>query len=649
MNSSESKEIANLLELSEDLVFMINNKFDILKVLAGKHNVFLYNLCSNLSDAEYTSFIDLIYEKSKKNARNFLKELFKRGNASEELIFLNKRRNKTWFEVKGQKIENELGEVAYIYAKNITKFKEREEKLIKYKYRTILENLKTGYFEVDIEGNFTHVNDAFCKMVKYDKQELYNTHYSSLVMEENRKKIIKEFNQAIQTGKAITDFKFEGYTKDGKKIIAESNIYIIFKDGEKRGFYGLIRDVTDKILLENKLKESEIKYRHLFNSAPHGIWLVDLTGKIIDCNDMMNHFLSILTKEDLIGKHYMDVLKIFTRMADIRFEKLQKLLRERFLRFLKKGYLNEPFIFEVNRADGKLLWITLESSFINIGDKKLVQVFIRDITKRKLAEKELESLRIELEKRVKDRTIKLENSERKYRKAYNRANTYKGLFIHDISNIFQTVGNSIELSTKLLKNGTNINKVLNSYELIEKQISRGKKLINNIRNLSDIEESEIPLVPIDIFQNLKKAIKFLKINFQKRDIDVIIESCQDKIYVLANELLLDVFENILINSVRYNKEEEVKIKIAISKTAQNNKKYIKLEFKDNGIGIDDDLKKQIFQLNNKKSSSTKGMGLGLSLVAKLIQLCEGKIWVENRIKDDYSQGSNFIVLFPEAK
>ena len=42
------------------------------------------------------------------------------------------------------------------------------------------------------------------------------------------------------------------------------------------------------------------------------------------------------------------------------------------------------------------------------------------------------------------------------------------------------------------------------------------------------------------------------------------------------------------------------------------------------------------------------MGLGLSLVAKLIQLCEGKIWVEDRIKNDYSQGSNFVILIPEA-
>jgi PAS domain S-box-containing protein len=590
------------------------------------------------------------YEKIQRSELEIIKNKQPEYNKIEECNLNNG--DKVIYNVNRIPLVKEENEVIGLMAtyENITERKKIEKQIweSEEKYRQIIENLKTGYFEVDLNGNFTYVNDAFCKIVKYEKQELYSTNYTSLVIEENKKKIEKDFNRMLQSGEAITDFKFEGYTKNGEKIIAESNIYIKYKNGEIVGFYGLIRDVTDEILLQKKLKESEIKYRHLFNSAPHAIWLVDLKGKIIDCNDTMNHFLSILTKEDLIGKYYMDVLKTFTRMADSRFKKLQKLLKERFMKFIKQGYLEEPFIFEVNRADGKILWITLESSFINIGEEKLVQVFIRDITKRKLAEIELETLRLELEKRVKDRTIKLESSEKKYRKAYNRTKCFKGLFTHDISNIFQTVGNSIELSGSLLKKGVEINNVMEYFELIEQQISRGKKLIYNIRNLSEIEESEMPIVPVEIFQNLKKAIKFLKINFQNRNIDVLIESCEEKMYVLANELLLDVFENILINSVCYNKKETVQIKIIPSKITENGKRYVKLEFEDNGIGIDDDLKKKIFQENIKKRSGSRGMGLGLSLVAKLIELCEGKIWVEDRISGDYSQGSNFIILIPEA-
>ncbi|MFX0105966.1 MAG: ATP-binding protein, partial [Candidatus Hodarchaeota archaeon] len=349
----------------------------------------------------------------------------------------------------------------------------------------------------------------------------------------------------------------------------------------------------------------------------------------------------------LIGKPFRDVLKMFAREGDPRFDNLETLLKDRFKILLKQGYI-KPIEFEINRGDGKTFWITLESSFVNIGKEKLIQTFIKDITEKKLAEIELEDLRKDLETRVKERTIKLENSEKKYRKAYNRTNCFKGLFTHDISNIFHTIGNSIDLCDTLLKEGIKNNDMLEYFDIIEQQITRGKKLINNIRNLSEIEESEMPLKATEVFDKLRSSIQFVRVNFQKREIIFNIESEFHDIYVLANDLLLDVFENILINSVLYNKNDTIEIEINISRMIENEKSYIKLEFKDNGIGINDTRKQVIFKEDYKKRTGSKGMGLGLSLVAKLLDLCDGKIWVEDRVKEDYTQGSNFVILMPEA-
>jgi PAS domain S-box-containing protein len=358
--------------------------------------------------------------------------------------------------------------------------------------------------------------------------------------------------------------------------------------------------------------------------------------------------MSIFKHTDLIGKSFRDVIKMFLAKGDPRFENLDKTFSERFKLLLKQGYL-DPIEFEISRGDGKSFWITLETSFIKIGKESFIQAFIKDITDRKIAQQKVEELRKELETRVKERTIKLESSEKKYRKAYNRANCFKGLFTHDISNLFQIISNSIELWQIKSKQGIEISDIWQDLQLIEQTIARGKKLINNIRNLSEIEESEMPMKPIDVFTNLENAIKFIKINFHNRDIRVKFESNENKIMVLANELLLDVFENIMINSVSYNKSETVEITINISRIRDNDKDYIKLEFKDNGIGIDDSSKNCIFEESCKRPLGSKGMGLGLSLVAKLIELCEGKIWIEDRIKGDYTQGSNFVILIPEAK
>ena len=87
------------------------------------------------------------------------------------------------------------------------------------------------------------------------------------------------------------------------------------------------------------------------------------------------------------------------------------------------------------------------------------------------------------------------------------------------------------------------------------------------------------------------------------------------------------------------------ILIETTQETQNNVKFLKLEFKDNGFGISDDKKMQIFKRNSNQKNG-KGMGIGLSLVNEVIKSYNGKIWVENRIENDYSKGSNFVLLIP---
>ena len=133
-----------------------------------------------------------------------------------------------------------------------------------------------------------------------------------------------------------------------------------------------------------------------------------------------------------------------------------------------------------------------------------------------------------------------------YQEAYVRAKCFKGLFTHDISNLFQIISNSLELCENFLKEGFSTNEILDYFKLIEENVNRGKQLVRNIRNLSDLEEFEMPLEPIDLFENLKNAIQFVQVNFSKRNINFKINSETEAIFVIANNLLVDVFENILM-------------------------------------------------------------------------------------------------------
>ena len=243
----------------------------------------------------------------------------------------------------------------------------------------------------------------------------------------------------------------------------------------------------------------------------------------------------------------------------------------------------------------------------------------------------------------------MQDIENVYQEAFYRTKCLKGLFIHDISNLFQIISNSIELCESLLKDEVKTEEIMEYFQMIAQQLNRGKKLIRNIRNLSELEGYEMPLESVEVFSKLRSTINFTRISFPKKDIDIKVISDYGNLCAMANELLSEVFENIIMNSINYNKNKVVQIEVIISVIDIHYKNYVKIEFKDNGIGIDDARKEIIFQETHMKSRHSKGMGIGLSLVANLIELYGGNIWVENRIRGDSTKGSNFIILIPLAK
>ena len=236
-----------------------------------------------------------------------------------------------------------------------------------------------------------------------------------------------------------------------------------------------------------------------------------------------------------------------------------------------------------------------------------------------------------------------------YQDAYYRTKNLKGLFIHDISNLFQIISNSIEFCESMLKNEVKTEEILEFFYMIAKQLDRGKKLIRNVRNLSEMEDYEMPLAPVEVFSTLKSVISFTRISFPKKEIEMTIRPKNGTLYVMANELLREVFENIITNAIYYNKNTVIQIEIDISIVDVHHKNFVKIQFRDNGIGINNERKKLIFQETKLTNRNSNGMGIGLSLVAKLMELYNGDIWVEDRVKGDYTKGSNFILLIPLLK
>jgi signal transduction histidine kinase len=96
----------------------------------------------------------------------------------------------------------------------------------------------------------------------------------------------------------------------------------------------------------------------------------------------------------------------------------------------------------------------------------------------------------------------------------------------------------------------------------------------------------------------------------------------------------------------FNEHRTIEIGIIFSKETFDKKDFCRIEIRDNGTGIEEIRKLKIFQRVYNKDKTISGLGLGLSLVKKIVDTYNGKIWVEDIVKGDHSKGSNFILLIP---
>ena len=165
--------------------------------------------------------------------------------------------------------------------------KESEER-----YRTIIETIEDGYYEVDLTGNFTYVNEAMAQLTGYSAKELLGTRTSTDTMKytdvENAKILSEAFTQIYRTGEPSKGIIYRALHKNGEwKTISTSATLIRDEQGNPKGFRGISRDITDLIQIQNDLKESEERYRTIIETIEDGYYEVDLKGNFTFFNEAL--------------------------------------------------------------------------------------------------------------------------------------------------------------------------------------------------------------------------------------------------------------------------------------------------------------------------------------------------------------------------
>jgi diguanylate cyclase (GGDEF)-like protein/PAS domain S-box-containing protein len=253
------------------------------------------------------------------------------------------------------------------------------------RYRTILESIEDGYYEVNLAGKFTFFNDSMCRIYGYPREEFMGVSYRKYTDQETAKKVYQVYNRVYRTGEPVREFDHEIIRKDGTKRYIETSVSLR-KDasGNPVGFRGIVRDITERKQAEESLRQSEEKYRTILESIEEGYCEVDLAGNFTFLNDSMCRIFGY-PKEELMGmndRQYTD-------------QENAKRLFQAFNQVYRTGKSHRGYDYEIIRKDGTKRYIETSVSLRKdaSGNPIGFRGIVRDITEHKQFEKVLQQER----------------------------------------------------------------------------------------------------------------------------------------------------------------------------------------------------------------------------------------------------------------
>ncbi len=286
--------------------------------------------------------------------------------------------------------QNDVVEAVVINLRDITERRKVEENLRRSeeKYRSILENISEGYYEISLTGDMVFANDSGCAMLGYDRKNLYGLNYRQYSTPETRKRLRETFGEVFASGVLTTMDDYEIIRKDGSIRVHQLSVGLIRnEEGKPVGFRTVARDVTEKRQAEENLRRSEEKYRLLADHMKDQVWLLDLNLNIQYISPSVEKFIGYTLDE--LKRRPMN--ELFTRGS---FEKAMG-----FFFVEMPGGLSAPSDYVLNRSlelefrcrDGRTLWSENTFSFIRDGNGRPVSLLSegRDITERKRVEEAL--------------------------------------------------------------------------------------------------------------------------------------------------------------------------------------------------------------------------------------------------------------------
>lgn len=292
-------------------------------------------------------------------------------------------RGRIWL-LRGYPVHDALGNIEGVVqaSLDITDLKKTEEALreSELRYKALFDRGLLCVYIHDFEGRFLDANDAALNLLGYTREEIPSLKFNSLLSEDQIHKAFETIKDLKCYGKQKWPTEYRLKRKDGKHVWVETDATVLYRGGKAYAIQGIARDITDRKMTMEALKESEEMYKALVTTSPDAIVVTDLEGTCIYASPQALKLSGAKTPGDLIGRSTFELID--AKDSERVKMNLKKTLENGFTK-------NEEYVLK--RRDGSSYTGELNASLIKDinGQPKAFIATIRDITVRRQAEEAL--------------------------------------------------------------------------------------------------------------------------------------------------------------------------------------------------------------------------------------------------------------------
>ena len=501
-----------------------------------------------------------------------------------------------------------------VISTRITEISERERL-----YRTMFEMTAVGIAQLSTDGNFLHINQRFCDIVGYSREEMLELTFQDITHPD-------DLAADLELVQKVLEGEIEHYSmdkrycrKDGSMVWVNLNVSLVRnRSGSPKYFVSVVKDISKRKKAEEVLRKNINFLEHLTSAVPDAIYSVKMPERTINwVNDSFN--ITGYSDEECIGQ---STLNYYADPED--YEKVGKIQQDAILR--GEDVISTEVM--LRRKDGRVIPVELTATFYKEdGELTNITAMVRDITKRKQAEEEIHHLREEYTHMARVSVM----------------GELSASLAHELKQPLAAIRSNAQAALRFL---TGDNPDLDELHEILKDIikdnRRADEVIKNLRSF--LRKSELQTEELNIKDLIKDTLPLINSFETMRKIPLKLEINKAVPIVNGDRIQIQqVILNLILNSTEALMHAKVKSGLIVLKSHEEDGQFITLSVRDNGPGIGTQAMEHLF--DPFYTTKKEGLGMGLAISRSIIEEHGGRLWAEN----NQDGGATFYFTVPIIK